>query len=350
MNKFRGDFHNLKRLKGLSLPRKIVYLIKALTGEILRVRILGAFNLRLVEISLTDRCQCRCVHCYAHDELSASKNNELTTDELIQLLKDIKKIGATEIIFTGGEPLLREDILTLINYAHKMGLVTRLITNGIMLDDAFVGDLKKAGLSWCSISIDSPKPEAHDRFRGYPGCFNKAMKGFQLLSKNKIPFSIIAVARKELIHSGELEEIVALGRKVGATVVRVNFPVPIGRYYNQQDIVLNYEERERVRKLLGTGFVSMESPKEGTKCTAAVTKLNIHANGDVTPCVFTPLPFGNIRNQTLIEIWHAMDNYIQEYKISGQCPMCDPFLRKKLFDTAKEREHAENSSTIYSEK
>lgn len=347
LNKFHADLLNLKRLNGLSLSSKARYLTKALIGEILRVRIFGTFGLRLVEISLTDRCQCRCVHCYAAERLKSSKKSELTTDELILLIKDIKKLGATEIVFTGGEPLLREDILKLINYAHEIGLISRLITNGILLDDALVGDLKKAGLNWCSISIDSPKPNAHDEFRRYPGCFDKAMNGFRLLSKYKIPSSIISVARKNLISSGELEEIVALGKKIGVTVVRINFPVPIGRFYDHQDQVLSLEEREHVRKLLGTGIVSMESPREGTKCTAAVTKLNIHTNGDVTPCVFVPLPFGNIRTQKLTEIWQAMDNYIQEYKISGQCPMCDPFLRKKLFDSATEHKHAQNSAGIH---
>jgi MoaA/NifB/PqqE/SkfB family radical SAM enzyme len=57
----------------------------------------------------------------------------------------------------------------------------------------------------------------------------------------------------------------------------------------------------------------------------------------VTPCVFVPLSYGNLRQHSFIEIWKNMENYIREYKEEGQCPMCDPFLRKKLFDSANKK-------------
>ena len=335
--KIRADLLSLKRLRGLPLGRKMRYLIGAIVGEVFRTRSFGPLGLRLVEISLTDRCQCRCIHCYVAQKAEGDFNAEVTTQEVFWLLDDIVKIGGTEIIFTGGEPLLRHDILDLVSYAHKRGLVVRLITNGVLLSESLVKSLKKAGLSWCSISIDSPHAEEHDRFRRYEGCFENAVNGLLLLVKHKIPCSIIAVARKEIIYNGELEDIVKLGMQLGVTVVRINFPVPIGRYKNRDDQVLNLEERNEVRKLLRYGMVTMESPKEETKCTAAVTKLSVMINGDVTPCVFVPLPYGNIHQHKLSEIWKAMDDYVKEYKIKGQCPMCDPFLRGKLFDAIEQK-------------
>jgi MoaA/NifB/PqqE/SkfB family radical SAM enzyme len=292
----------------------------------------GALGLRLVEISITDRCQCRCNHCFAATKNLTSTADELSKVEIISLLDDIKRMGGTEVCFSGGEPLLRNDIMQLVNYAHQIGLVARLITNGILLTDGIVKDLKQAGLSWCSISIDSPKPEIHDEFRCYPGCFEKAITGLRSLVKHKVPCNIITVARKDLIHSGGLEEIVTLGQNIGVTMVRINFPLPLGRFKDRQEQVLSLEEREQVRKLLSCGIVSMAFPRERTKCTAAVTKINILANGDVTPCVFVPRSYGNLRQHTLNEIWLAMEEHIQKYESKGQCPMCDLYLRKKLFD------------------
>ena len=335
LSKYHATFLNLKRLQGLPFSRKIRYMVSAFCGETCRVRTFGTWGLRLVEINLTNRCQCRCLHCYAMDTPEGSVENELSTDEVMRLIDDIEKMGATEIILTGGEPLLRGDILELVEYGHSRGLVVRLITNGILLDESLVRKLKNSGLNWCSISIDSSDPAVHDRFRNYPGCFEKAMDGFLMLNKYKIPSSMISVARKELIYSGDLEKIVSMAKKIGASVVRINFPVPIGRYQNQTDQILSFNEREQVRSLLDSGFVSMESPKERTRCTAAVTKIHILPNGDVTPCVFTPLTFGNIRDRKLIDIWKSMDGFIKEYKKSGQCPVCDPLLRKKLFDAAE---------------
>ncbi|MFZ0455914.1 MAG: radical SAM protein, partial [Ignavibacteriaceae bacterium] len=107
LRSFPAARQNIKRLKGISLINKINYLIKTIFGEILRRRTKGAFGLRLVEIALTDRCQCRCEHCFAHhkDHLELMKE-ELTTQEVKSLIDEIDSIGGVEIIFTGGEPLL----------------------------------------------------------------------------------------------------------------------------------------------------------------------------------------------------------------------------------------------------
>lgn len=335
---FRAALLNFKRLSGIPLSKKFVYILKTSIGEMLRFRTIGTLGLRLIEISLTDRCQCRCKHCFASTEDDiVLLESELSTTEVISLLDEIGNIGGIEVCFSGGEPLLRKDILELVGHAHKNGLVSRLITNGVLLNEKLIVDLKKAGLNWCSLSLDSSRPEIHDDFRGYTGLFENAINGLRMLVKHHIPCSIITVARKDLIYSGELEEIVKLGQNLGVTVVRINFPVPIGRFKNKQEQVLNYVERAKVRKLLRYGMVSIESPREGTKCTAAVTKINILSNGDVTPCVFVPLPYGNIRQNKFIEIWRNMEDYIRKYKVKGQCPMCDPFLREKIFEEAENK-------------
>jgi MoaA/NifB/PqqE/SkfB family radical SAM enzyme len=161
------------------------------------------------------------------------------------------------------------------------------------------------------------------------------MEGIRLLVKHKIPCSIITVARKELVYSGELEEIVKIGQQLGATVVRINFPVPLGRFKNLENQTLNLKERNKVRALLRYGNVVMESPREGTKCTAAVTKVNILPNGNVTPCVFVPLSYGNIRENSFFEIWISMQKYNKEFKVKGRCPMCDPVLRERVLHAAQ---------------
>jgi AdoMet-dependent heme synthase len=337
INKIKAELVSLKRLAGLPLNKKIGYISNAVFGETLRTRTFGAFGLRLVEISLTDRCQCRCDHCFAATEKPLDGNDELSTDTIKSLIDDLSKLGVTEVCFSGGEPLLRNDLLEIITFAHGKGLVGRLITNGILLNETRVACLKHAGLNWCSLSIDSPRSQVHDEFRRYSGCFDKAIDGIRLLVKYKIPCSIITVARKELIYSGELEEIVKLGKRIGVTVVRINFPVPIGRFMNQNNQTLNYVEREKVRELLRYGNVVMEAPTEGTKCTAAVTKVNILPNGNVTPCVFVPLSYGNIRERRFSDIWKSMEEYSKQFKVNGQCPMCDSRLRERIFTTAEQQ-------------
>lgn len=331
LNKYKAELLSLKRLNGLPFSKKLNYVFNTALGEAFRTRTIGALGLRVVEISLTDRCQCRCRHCFAATQKPLPERDELSTEEIKAIVDDLSQLGVTEVCFSGGEPLLRRDILEIIAFTHSKGLVARLITNGILLNEQMVNDLKHAGLNWCSLSIDSPKSEVHDTFRRYSGCYNKAVEGLKLLVKYKIPCSIITVARKELLYSGELEQIVQMGQAIGVTVMRLNFPVPIGRFINQDNQTLNLEEREKVRELLRYGNVVMEAPSEGTKCTAAVTKVNVLPNGNVTPCVFVPLSYGNIREKRFSEIWKSMAEYNKQFKANGQCPMCDSILRERVF-------------------
>ena len=82
-----------------------------------------------------------------------------------------------------------------------------------------------------------------------------------------------------------MKRIVQLGHELGVETVRILFPVPMGGFLNASNEVLSLEEREKVRELNADPIVTMESPREGTRCTAAVTKLNILPDGRVTPCV-----------------------------------------------------------------
>ena len=90
-------------------------------------------------------------------------------------------------------------------------------------------------------------------------------------------------------------------------------------------------EREVVRRYLGDPIVTMESPDEKTRHTAGVTKMNILPDGTVTPCVFIPFPYGNVRKETLKNIWKRMAEFNQTCKPAGKCPLCDLEFREKLF-------------------
>ena len=319
-----------RRVAGLPAHRQAHYVLNAMIGEALRRRTIGTLGLRLVGIDLTERCQCRCVHCY--DAKARSPRATLTTAEVQSVVDQAAAMHATEISFSGGEPLLHRDLVSLVAYAHRKGLATKVNTNGILLSAPLIRELQDAGLNWCAVSLDSAQAAEHDELRGYPGCYERAVQGLKMLVEHDISCSITTYVRKRDVYTGHLQEIVSLGRALGVDAVRVNFPVPMGRYAERQDLALDLDEREEVRKLLQDGIVSMEAPREGTKCTAGVTVMNVTADGDVTPCVFVPLPYGNIRHTSLRAAWQAMAAFDRMYKPDGQCPMCDPVFRKRLYE------------------
>lgn len=331
----KGAWRSLRRLRGMSSIQKLRYMRRVFTGETWLSRALGMCGLRLVEISLTDRCQCRCEHCFAATQ---NRKDELAAGDVDGLLNDLARLGVVEVCFSGGEPLLHPNIIPLVASAAEKGFLVRLISNGILLTENMVMRLKQAGLGWCSVSLDGPTAAIHDTFRGYPGCFGKAVDGLRHMVRHGIPCSIVTVARREIIRSGGLNDLVRLGDGLGVSAVRINFPVPLGRLEGQDDQVLTLAERQQVRQLLRHGNTTMELPHETTPCKAGITKVNVLPNGDVTPCVFIPLPVGNIHEDRFVEIWRAMKGCSPWSEIRGQCPVCDPATRTRILAAAKVRD------------
>lgn len=311
-----------RRLRGLKAAAAARYVAKCLFGEVFRRRALGAFGLRLLEISLTDSCQCSCPHCYAaaKDRGAPSRSKELSSTQVKRAIDQAAALGALEVCFTGGEPLLREDLVELVGHARSRGLLPKINTNGVLLDHEMVARLADAGLAWCMVSLDSAYAAEHDDFRGYRGCYERALSGLRRLLELGVPSGISVVARRELLRTGQLPRVIALGHEIGADVVRLLFPVPMGRLSSGSES-LTAEERREVRALTSDPLVVMDYPSERSTCTAAVTKLYVCTNGDVTPCVFVPVKFGDIRNDSLQEIWRRMKGFANLPKPRGMCPL-----------------------------
>jgi Fe-coproporphyrin III synthase len=123
--------------------------------------------------NVTKRCNLRCVHCYSHSE-DRSYAGELSLDEGKALIEDLAEFGSPVMLFSGGEPLIRPDILQLIRYATEKGMRAVVSTNGTLITEALAEKLKEIGLSYVGISLDGLE-EVHDTFRGIPGTFGRVM-------------------------------------------------------------------------------------------------------------------------------------------------------------------------------
>lgn len=127
--------------------------------------------------NMTRRCNLKCVHCY-----SASADidypDELITEEGKKLIDDLAVFGAPVILFSGGEPLMRPDLLELAQYATDKGMRAVISTNGTLVTKEIAAKLKKIGLSYVGVSLDGLE-KTHDRFRGTKGAFEKAMEGIR---------------------------------------------------------------------------------------------------------------------------------------------------------------------------
>jgi pseudo-rSAM protein/SPASM domain protein len=127
--------------------------------------------------NVTKACNLACQHCYAAAETDGA-DGELTTAEGRQFLAELADYGAPVVLFSGGEPLVRDDLVELVASAADQGLRPVLSTNGTLLTEARARELKRAGLAYAGVSVDG-LPERNDRFRGQAGAFDAAVRGIR---------------------------------------------------------------------------------------------------------------------------------------------------------------------------
>jgi len=135
----------------------------------------------VIAYNCTQRCNLRCVHCYSSsgDECSG---DELTTVEAKQLMSQLAEVNCPVVLFSGGEPLLRDDLFELLAEAKRLGLRTVISSNGTLIDSKTAGKLFDVGVSYVGISIDGEE-KFHDNFRQTKGSFKAALSGIENCKK-----------------------------------------------------------------------------------------------------------------------------------------------------------------------
>lgn len=124
----------------------------------------------------TKTCNLKCVHCYAGSD--AQRYDELSTDEAKVMIDDLAQFGCPVLLFSGGEPTLRPDLVELMAYARSKGMRVVISTNGTLITQERAEEYAKVGLSYVGVSLDGSR-EVHDKFRGIEGSFDRALEGIE---------------------------------------------------------------------------------------------------------------------------------------------------------------------------
>ncbi|MFC1823739.1 12,18-didecarboxysiroheme deacetylase, partial [Thermodesulfobacteriota bacterium] len=164
--------------------------------------------------NVTQACNLRCVHCYAHADESGH-DKELTTEQAMVMIDDLADFGVPVILFSGGEPLLRKDLLKLAGYAVEKGIRAVISTNGTLITPAKAAELKKIGLSYVGISLDGME-DVNDRFRRQKGAFRDALAGIKNCQdsglKVGLRFTVNRLNETEIPHIFDLLENLGIPR------------------------------------------------------------------------------------------------------------------------------------------
>lgn len=127
--------------------------------------------------NMTRACNLKCIHCYAR-AVSRSRETELTTEQAKTMIDDLAQFGVPVLLFSGGEPLVRPDLVELARYAVAKGMRAVISTNGTLITREKAKELKRVGLSYVGVSLDGMEA-INDQFRGKKGAFRAAMEGIR---------------------------------------------------------------------------------------------------------------------------------------------------------------------------
>jgi MoaA/NifB/PqqE/SkfB family radical SAM enzyme len=186
-------------------------------------------------LAVTGDCPFRCPHC----SYGRRPKGGLPTRQLLDIIEQARSIGTCTLGFTGGEPLLREDLEELVAAASSEGhghashsgpgpMATILFTTGRGLTAARARGLAEAGLSCLTVGVESADPAAHDEVRGAGGSFEEARQAMRLAKEAGLYTALSTVGAAGKIASGELERIYELAAEWGALELRVLAPVATG--------------------------------------------------------------------------------------------------------------------------
>ena len=349
----------------------------------------------VVSWNLTYRCNLACEHCYLDaggtpqvGTENFADRSELGTDECFRVIDEIAAFAPECVtILTGGEPLLRRDILEIVQRAAERGLWVVVGTNGVRITENLARRLAEAGARGLSLSLDALDPDRHDHFRKVRGAWRNTVEGAEILGRTGLPFIVQTTAGSH--NLGELEAIADFAHdRLAAKVWNLYFLVPTGRGQFVSDITpAQYDEvlasLYRIqRKYDGKMLVNAKCaphyiktvlenedaqadpiPKDGESgnspfdaaqgrpfdgaqgrppwsglskirtysggaggCPAGTHYMGIRPNGDVTPCPYLPVFAGTLRSASLADLWTSSELFTdirRRTSLGGRCGACE---------------------------
>ena len=290
--------------------------------------------------AITNKCNLRCKHCNmsSGEELK----NELTKKECFEIIDELSNNNVQKIGFFGGEPLMRNDFFDIVNYAIKKGIFVSFTTNSLLVNEKMIKDeLYKFEL--IRVSLDGPTPETHEYIRNLSGSFNKTIENIKKMTENGINVGVVTcISHKNVDY---IEEMIELLEELRVKSWFIPILAPMGRGSKLKEQVLTPKEVEKLLikieqltqktnflinlDLPYSAFLKNKSNRIKASCPAAITELVIFANGDVSPCCEIPIMGGNIRKNTISDIWNN-SKVFKEFRnrnlIKGKCQGCE-FLK-----------------------
>lgn len=304
----------------------------------------------MVFIHVTERCNLNCIMCKR-----ITKSKELLLQEWKVILLKVKKyFGSVFVIFSGGgEPLLRkDDLIELMKYSHQLGFVTKLTSNGVMIDQRLAVELLNTQVNSISISLDGIKEETHDFIRGGKGIYKKTIRGIKYLQEAKRAMDFkTKIYIKTVLNRFNIEEIIKLVNYVqqenldGIGILPLAFQMDLGilNTFRKNGLWISREDKNLLKSTI---YKLIQLKMKGVKILNPISqlrlfekyyldplsfynsfnkigcipkRLTIYSDGDISLCSIIGPIIGNVTRQSFYEIWKSKATKIVRRRIRN-CP------------------------------
>jgi len=310
----------------------------------------------------TRRCNLKCVHCYSQSENKAYEG-ELSTDEGLAMLEDLARFGVPVTLFSGGEPLVRPDLLALIERTVALGMRAVISTNGTLITEEKAARLRAFNLSYVGVSLDGLR-DVNDRFRGVSGAFEKALAGirncrragikvglrftitnrnaaevdgiFDLIRQENIPrvcfYHLVYAGRGSRLMSEDLDHEATrriVDRIIDRTAAlhREGRKVEVLTVDNHADGPYLYQRMLREKDPRAADVLALLQMNRGNSSGAGIGCISwdgsVHADQ-----FWRHVTFGNVRQRPFSEIWTDLSNPLmaklkdKRPHVKGRCATC----------------------------
>ena len=259
------------------------------------------------QIGLTNRCPQDCEYCYNKQR----DGQPMDTGTILRVIDELKRMGVVWIGFTGGEPLLNRDIVEITRHAAD-GCAVKLFTTGCGLKPRLAEDLAEAGMFSVSVSLDHWDAAVHDAGRRYPGAFRAALDAIAMFEQvHGLHVGVSSVLSREMIHDGEVARLLSFFAGLGVDEAWLSEVKPTIDAFWRDELVITEPERLALAALqdsynrsggMTVNYLGHFEGAETFGCNAGCKMVYVDAFGEVSPCVFLPMSFGNVHDRPLTDI------------------------------------------------
>lgn len=273
------------------------------------------------DIIVTGKCHCNCWHCFRSNY---TDNSDLDIKTIEKVIKDAYDLGAVILGITGGEPMLRNDIMDILKLIPDE-MEGMFYTTGYKIDEKFAKQLADTNVTRCLISLDHYDKNVINKRRGNTKAFDSTIDGIKALVQENIYTAVTLCVTEDLIDREQFYQYIEFTKELKVDEIRVILPIPQGNILGKNYKRLYLDAIRWTRKIRDEALENSQYPNillfsefEGNKnfgCGAGNTILTINNDGQVNPCVCVPLSIGNVKREGLKKCYEDFGEY---FKTTGK--------------------------------